>query len=43
LTQLIDSVNKSESRAASGPSSDRVGVDEDDHVVDEGDPAPKGL
>jgi ribosome-binding factor A len=42
LTQLIDSVSKSESRAASGSSSEGVGVDEDDHVVDEGDPSPKG-
>jgi ribosome-binding factor A len=41
LTQLIDSVNKSESRATSGSSSERAGVDEDDHVVDEGDPSPK--
>ena len=40
LTQLIDSVNKSERRAASGSSSERAGVDEDDHVVDEGDPSP---
>jgi ribosome-binding factor A len=42
LTQLIDSVSKSESRAASGSSSEGVGVDEDDRVVDEGDPSPKG-
>jgi ribosome-binding factor A len=42
LTQLIDSVNKSENRAASGSSGEGVGVDEDDHVVDEGDPSPKG-
>jgi ribosome-binding factor A len=43
LTQLIDSVAKSESRAASDSSSERV--DEDDHVIDEGDaspPSPKG-
>jgi ribosome-binding factor A len=40
LTQLIDSVNKSESRTASGSGSGRAGVDEDDHVVDEGDPSP---
>jgi ribosome-binding factor A len=42
LSQLIDSVNKSESRAAGSSSSEEAGVDADDHVVDEGDPSPKG-
>jgi ribosome-binding factor A len=42
LAQLIDSVNKPESRAANTSSSEPVGADEEDHVVDEGDPSPKG-
>jgi ribosome-binding factor A len=46
LTQLIDSVNKPESRAAPTSEgergeSDDAGGDED-HVVDEGDPSPGG-
>jgi hypothetical protein len=51
LTQLIDSVNKHESRAApasegeQGESGDAgVAGDEEDegHVIDEGDPSPGG-
>jgi ribosome-binding factor A len=42
LTQLIDSVNKPESRTASDSSSEGAGAGEDDHVIDEGDPSPKG-
>ncbi len=37
LTQLIDSVNKSEDRAAGTPDSERAADDHDGHVVDEGD------
>ncbi len=49
LTQLIDSVNKPESRAAdtshtsgSGGGEDGAADDDEGHVVDEGDFSPKG-
>jgi len=41
LAQLIDSVNKPEGRAENGSSSERTVADEQDHVIDEGDPSPK--
>jgi ribosome-binding factor A len=46
LTQLIDSVNKAENPAAPAPEAERgesddAGADEG-HVVDDGDPSPKG-
>jgi ribosome-binding factor A len=49
LTQLIDSINKPESRPAPAPEGERgtsgeLGDADDDegHVVDEGDPSPEG-
>src|ERR1700730_15772512 len=44
LTQLIDSVAKPESPAARAPEGEGGVPDaaEDDHVIDEGDPAPGG-
>jgi ribosome-binding factor A len=50
LTQLIDSVNKPESRAAPAAEGERASTGErteaegpdEDHVVDEGDPSPRG-
>jgi ribosome-binding factor A len=43
LTQLIDSVSKTESGAARAPEDEGGAPDaEDDHVIDEGDPSPGG-
>ena len=43
LTQLIDSVSKTESRAARAPEGEGGATDaEDAHVIDEGDPSPGG-